>query len=510
MARLQTSYGDSLDDEEEQRRTLDALLQLDGPAPASADGPMPDEMRDDRGSSPRWTDPDLSPMQLQHRPDPETPDNAEQADKTAGGMVNDLSVLAALIADVAGNKGRGASSIVSAFGNNIARSQQAGVDHRHRLEEIGARNKAVGGGGSRGGLTPEQVQHKMDMDDWRETERVRSSYADEEQRAKQLGLQEQSLEHRRDAYSDKTNLDSDLNQTDIAKAAAKAEGTTRAREETKLELAPRTIEAATDRARSVASASTEARGLANSERPLSAGEVETKTRAERTEGERLDKEETTRRLTEQDRFRSDAKTYPAALSAARRLTKRYDDMLVADPDADLPGLGKFDSSDFSKEWNPMRDASADADLNVVRTFIQQPLTGASTGGIREDKRFDALAGRGGSPDDKNDLAALKTLQQLIGSDLKSMGSGREKYVKPLLDEQGLGDLIDVPREVAAPPRQLAAPDLQILNTPDNLGTTHQSRDRVPALPADARVPASDPADSVMERFKQYKLRRAGR
>jgi hypothetical protein len=369
------------------------------------------------------------------------------------------AALLASILDIGFNKGRGLGGIVSATAGEVGKQEAARQQKRKEARDFALR--------SRGKQTdPFEQALKAQM--------LGIHAGNLEARNQQLSNTQQRYDTTR---GDKSNPDSAVNTTAVEVGGRKAETNAERRILKQAELSD---VAASDKA-NIAGAQAGARTKAETEE-LRSNPRELTTQQQVENARATD----TRRTGEIDRYQKDIGNMVEVAKAARQLQTLF----AASPN-DLPGVGVWDSSKpaFSRS---KADQDAATQLAQLRSFVQNPITGAATGGPREEKRISELAGDAQGMTESQAQNAINNLAEIANSRLKSYAVGREDIARQVLQQHGLDDLIGGAAPAAAPnPAAIAAPPgagmpgwnrMGIEDAP-NLGDTGRTRSQVPSIDA---------------------------
>jgi hypothetical protein len=470
------------DDEEKKRQLLEQLIsQRDGDQ--QPDVVQLPEVKIGSGDTPLPPQYDRSPPE----PAAEPPALAAR-DESSGRMQNepyiprgksdggdggfagmDWGTLGALLLDITSNKGRGVGQLVGAYAANKDADERKKQAHQDRLDELEARK-----------ADPSYQLARLQL--------AQSAQ----------GLRKQGLDQTQDRFAKRESdhsPDSDVYQGDVQKAGDKSAASAKGRitEENALKgLAAETAGART-------SATTKAGIETTNENPraLTADEQHDNALADRAaaradEAEALKSDNAKLKAAadmrgSSDKFLKDAGNMVAVARAARSLQKQF----AADDAAnrtdsfgkrDYHGIGMWDSLK-PESARDQGDQDAAAQLDILRSFIQGPITGAAVGGKDESQRINALAGESKGRTEAGAKTAIDQLANLAYDTLRSHASGREGAARAALQPHGLDDLITAPVDDAPASARDALPQTR----PDSFVVTPGvSKGRQSSLaPADA-------------------------
>lgn len=441
---------DPYDDEEERDRIARELMGVSKP------GHVPiTEERD----APRTGD---MPAPAQPRHEPHEHEPANMVDKDGF----DWEMVGALLLDLGLNRGRGGGQIVGAYANNREASKRQKQAHKLRLEEIAARK------GDR------------DMEDWRQTDASQRDWEAQGLRQQEINLSKDSFGLRKDTREDKLSPDTDASttKTELVKrgAAARVRGAEEEKDELAETIAGNVANVATARSKAVTD---EAR---NNPKDLTKAQIADDKRADEAAALRqemagvkadLDKEKNARagealHLKTKKEFDTAAGHMVQVAAAARKL----ENIFKGDEDSDrrdklgqrdYHGIGTYDSMKH-RSMRDQGDSDASAELDILRSWVQGPITGAAVGGKDESGRINALAGQATGLDEQSARTAIKALNELARNSLRQHAAGREDAARESLAAHGLDDILGpkaAPQIAPPPPKPTAQPGLGKLTTP---------------------------------------------
>lgn len=367
------------------------------------------------------------------------------------------AALLASILDVGFNKGRGLGGIVSATAGEVGKQEAARQAKRQQAREFARQTMPKP-------LDPYEQALKAQM--------LGIHAGNLDARNQQLQNTQQRYDTTR---ADKSDPNSAVNTTAVEVGGRKAETNAERRILKQSELSD---VAAADKA-NIAGAQEGARTKAETEElRKNPREITQQQQVENTRAADV------RRTGEIDRYQKDIGNMVEVAKAARRLQ----DLFAASPN-DLPGIGVYDSTKpgFARS---AADTDAATQLAQLRSFVQGPITGAATGGPREEKRISELAGDAQGLTEKQAQAAVNNLADIANSRLKSYAVGREDIARQVLQQHGLDDLIGATPAPAASPMPAVQPgagmpgyDRMGIEDVPNLGDSGVSRARVPSIDA---------------------------
>lgn len=426
------------EDTDKERQTLLALLGADqDPMPATVELPEQNITLEDRPHA-RMSADDFpvtgdQPANDNADPAPEL-EHAHISAPASSGDGFDWGMLGALVLDAGMNKGRGVGQLIGAYANNREAAARAKEQHKLRLEEIAAR------------------KGDTDMADWKAVDASQRDYEGMRLREEAiaatkegLGIRGKAENRLEDKFGQQQDPDSPLLGAGVEVARRKAEAGVKGREEEKAKLA----ETIADNVANVATARTKATTEAKNETP-----------PDPTPQQKIANKakEDTRSEAELKAFNAEVGHYPEVLAAARKLQdifktaelKGKKHSLLAGGGTDYPGIGMLDSNKLAG-GRSMEDERANAQLNILRSFIQQPVTGAAVGGQEESSRIGELAGKtkGWGATEQSSRVAIDELAKLAEARIRQAGSRRAGIARQAMKPHGLDNLF--PDE--APPPQ---------------------------------------------------------
>jgi hypothetical protein len=344
----------------------------------------------------------------------------------------DWQLLAGILLDAGMNKGRGLGQIIGAYATNQKANERAKEQHQLRLDEIAARK----------GDTAFDHWYKQQLIEGAADQRDISSgrIADVQGRAEHNWAQNEDpesakmqagLQHVIDVANARSDVKHERSDEIASDAAARTAATTKA---------------ATDTTNANPKALTEQEKIANAAREESLG----------MERERLDETKRATALAEDakqraledreaDAFRNKNKTALVAMQQARKLQQAFKDQ----PD-DVRGLGTYQRE--APAWAP---GITPEDVYQRQIFAQ--LTNPAIKEISgtavtpsEAQRVNKAFGTGTFATEDEQKSAVNTIADMLSSQLKGAGVGREKVARRIAAEYGLEDMYpEAAPEVAA-------------------------------------------------------------